>query len=242
MSDTTCVDAQTKLALAGPQPGGDESQPGFLPAATLAPVPAPLQVSDPISPSLAGGPEPNLPRCPGETPRAFSAFMTYFQLGRGRSSVAVADKLGETHGTVRNWSSKFRWAERIHAYQAGLLQAQARQHAAGQLQQAADWNRRLLDLREQEWAAAQKLNVVAQCFLETCGDDDLRRMTLAQASRALQISSSVARSAIAGAELPAAPETGLSPLQEQLLAGLTRIYGPAATSATLNSQPSALSL
>ena len=101
----------------------------------------------------------------------------------------------------------------------------SRHHAACHLQQAADWNRRLVDLREQEWEAAQKLNAVAQCFLETCGEDEVRRMTLAQVSRALKISSAVARSAITGAELPASSETGLSPLQQQLLAGLTRIYG-----------------
>ena len=172
------------------------------------------------------GETPTFPRVPGETPRAFSAFMAWFLLGQARSLAAVADKLGESPGTVKNWSSKYDWAERLQTYQAGLLQEQARQHAASHLQQAEDWNRRLVALREQEWVAAQKLNTVAQCFLETCGDDEVRRMTLAQASRALQVSSAVARSAIIGAELPASAESGLSPLQQQLLAGLTRARSP----------------
>jgi len=166
--------------------------------------------------------------------------MTYFQMGHGRSLAAVADKLGESPGTVKNWSSKYDWAERLQKYQAGLLEAQASQHAALRLQQAADWNRRLDDFREQEWVAAQKLIAVAQCFLETCGDDEVRRMTLAHASRALQVSSAVARSAIAGAELPPSSEIGLSPVQQQLLAGITRIYGasaPVASSPAPDTQP-----
>jgi hypothetical protein len=215
----------TMLANTQPNPVPDGSQPGFndsLPEVPPAVPPSSLQ--SPAS-SLS------FPRCPGETPRAFSAFMTWFKLGHARSLAAVADKLGESPGTVKNWSSKHGWAERLQTYQAGLLQEQARHHTAFHLQQAADWNRRLVDLREQEWEAAQKLNAVAQCFLETCGEDDVRRMTLAQVSRAVKISSAVARSAITGAELPPSSETELSPLQQQLLAGLTRIYGSSAASA-----------
>ena len=208
MQTTTSVDAHAKPVLNGAQPGGNGSQ------------------------TAANDPAPAFPRVPGETPRAYSAFMTWFQLGHVRSLAAVANKLGESEGTVKNWSSKHDWAERLQTYQAGLLQEQARHHAAFHLQQAADWNRRLADLREQEWEAAQKLNAVAQCFLESCGDDEVRRMTLAQASRALQVSSAVARSAITGAELPASSETGLSPVQQQLLAGLNRIYGQAKSDAS----------
>ena len=54
--------------------------------------------------------------------------MTYFQLDHARSLAAVADKLGESPGTVKNWSSKHGWAERLQTYQASLLQEQARQH------------------------------------------------------------------------------------------------------------------
>lgn len=196
---------------------------------------------------LTPAPAPAFPRVSGETPRASSAFLTWFQLGHSRSLAAVAEKLGESPGTVKNWSSKHDWAERLQKYQADLLQEQARHHTALHLRQAADWSRRLGDFREQEWEAAQKLIAVAQCFLESCGDDDVRRMTLAQASRALQVSSAVARSAITGADVPPSSETGLSPLQQQLLAGVNRIYGlaepaapasaPTAPASTLNLQP-----
>lgn len=196
------------------------------------PVPGEVHFGGSGGSFAADDPPPSFPRAPGETPRAFSAFMTWFQLGHTRSLAAVAEKLGESTGTVKNWSSKHGWAERLQAYQSGLLQEQARQHSASHLQQAADWNRRLVAFREQEWDAAQKLIAVAQCFLETCGEEELRQMTLAQVSRALEISSTVARAAITGAELHGSPDARLSPVQQQLLAGLDRIYGTSAAAAT----------
>jgi len=191
------------------------------------------------------GPVPAFPRCPGETPRAFGAFLAYFQLGRARSLPAVAGRLGETLGTVKNWSSKYAWAARLHAYHSGLLQACARDQAARALRSAADWNRRLHDFRELEWAVAQQLIVAAQCFLESFGEEELRRMTLAEVSRVLKISSALARSALAGAALPEPSDPGLSPLQQQLLAGVTRVYGqspPSSPSSNPSSEPQLLTL
>ena len=167
----------------------------------------------------------SFPRRSGETPRAFGAFLVYFQLGHARSLSAVADKLGENPGTVKNWSSKYDWAERLFIHHSGLLQAQARDQQALQSQSLAYWQQRLQEFREQEWAAAWKLQAAAQCYLENFGEEELGRMTLAQVSRALQTSSFIARSALAGAELAEVPESELSPLQRQLLAGITRVYG-----------------
>jgi hypothetical protein len=178
----------------------------------------------PIPKSSIPNPQ-SFPRRPGETPRAFSAFTTYFQLGHARSLHAVADKLGENLGTVKNWSCKYDWSERLQAYHSGLLQEQAREQAVLQRQQLADWNRRLDQFREQEWEASQKLIAAAHCFLETFGEEDLRRMTLTQVARALKVSSAMARSALTGAELSASAVSELSPLQQQLLAGVSRVYG-----------------
>jgi hypothetical protein len=120
------------------------------------------------------------PRRPGETPRAFSAFMAFFQLGHARSHQAVAETLGESLGTVRNWSSRFNWAERLQDYNSGLLEQQAHLQAENKLNHVADWNRRLEECRELEWDASQKLVAAARCFLESFGDEDLRRMTLSR--------------------------------------------------------------
>jgi hypothetical protein len=184
-------------------------------------------------------------RSPGETPRAYSAFMTWFQLGHARSHQAVADKLGEGLPTVKNWASKYDWSERLLAFNSGLLQKQAGDQAERQRKQAADWADRLNSFREQEWDAAQKLIAAAQCFLESFGEEDLRNMTLSQVSRALKISSAIGRSALAGAELPESSDAEMSPLQQQLLDAVTRVYGQPAIHGTPGEatapQPSPLS-
>jgi len=50
-------------------------------------------------------PQP-FPPYPGKTPRAFGAFLAFFQLGQTRSHQAVADKLGEGLPAVKHWASK----------------------------------------------------------------------------------------------------------------------------------------
>jgi len=151
--------------------------------------------------------------------------MAFFQLGQARSLQAVADHLGAALGTVKNWSSRFDWSGRIAAFNSGVLEQQARSEAATQTRQAADWAARLDRFREQEWDAAQKLLAAAQCFLESFGDDDLRKMTLAEVSRALKISSAIGRLALAGAELTDSSDPALSPVQHQLLDAINRVYG-----------------
>lgn len=153
--------------------------------------------------------------------------MTFFQLGHSRSLQAAADQLGDSLSTVKRWSSLHDWSGRIQAFNSGLLQQQALDQAARQRQHAAAWSARLDRFREQEWEAAQKLIIAAQCFLETFGEEDLHKMTLAQVSRALQVSSAIGRSALAGAELPASADPVLSPAQQQLLDAVKRVYGQA---------------
>ena len=106
-----------------------------------------------------------------------------------------------------------------------------------QRQQAADWAARLARFREQEWEAAQKLIAAAQCFLETFDEEALHKMTLAQVSRALKASSALARSALAGAELPDPSVPSLSPAQQQLLDALKRLYGQSRTSPVAPENP-----
>jgi hypothetical protein len=193
-------------------------------------------------PPAAGHPPPAavsspFPRLPGETPRAFSAFHAFFALGHARSLSAVAEQLGEKPDTVKRWSSKYHWSDRIQSFNSGLLQQQAAAEAATCRKTAADWTRRTSEYREQEWDAAQKLLGAAQCFLESFGERDVERMTLAQVSRALQIASRIARQALSGGTM--AEEPALAPLQAELAAALDKAYGlPADPDAILGSLPS----
>jgi hypothetical protein len=176
---------------------------------------------------------------PGETPRAFHAFITWFQLGQSRSHQAVADKLNEGLATVKNWASKYDWTDRLNALNSGLLQQHAADSARLQHDLAADWAQRLRQFREQEWDAALKLLAAARCFLESFDDTALEKMTLAQVSRALTISSKIARSALAGAELTASSTPSLSPIQQQLLEAADRLYRrPPAAEASAAQHPS----
>ncbi len=189
----------------------------------LATVAADSTPSPSTSPQPAGS-APAFPRLPGETPRACSAFTAFLQLGQLRSHQALADQLGEPLGTIKNWASRYQWTERLRQFNSGLLQAHAQAEADRQAKQAADWAARLSRFREQEWDAAQKLLLAAQCFLESFGEEDLRKMTLAQVSRAVSISSQIARAAMVGAELPPPAAPGGSPIQQQLLEALDRAY------------------
>jgi hypothetical protein len=175
--------------------------------------------------------QPDFPRHPGETPRAFGAFLAFFQLGQARSLSAVADVLGENPATVKNWSSKYRWTDRLNAFQSGLLQTQIAAATALSRQHAADWDRRTREFREHEWAAGQKLLAAVLCFLENFGDREVEKMTLAQVSRALKISTQISRQALGGHLLP--DESAPSTLEATLSAALQKAYGqPAAPPST----------
>jgi hypothetical protein len=197
----------------------------------VAPVMNPAEAVPPPPPAeqlppVALDSPPVFPRQPGETPRAFGAFLAFFQLGHGRSLPAVAEALGENHDTVKQWSSKYHWSDRILAFDSGVLQAQAQTAADLHCRQTADWTRRALEFRDQEWIAGQKLLAAVLCFLENFGDREVQGMTLGQVSRALQISSLISRQALRGSHVP--DETARSPLQTELAAALKKAYGPPA--------------
>jgi len=206
------------------------------PEATSADVPQTQPAPSVVQPSAPSPPspppnlqlatfnlQPSFQRFPGETPRAYSAFIAFFQLGHARSLQAVADKLGEGLGTVKNWSSKYDWTERLQSFNSGLLEQQAAATAAVHARQAADWAQRTSHYREQEWQAAQQLLGAVQCFLENLGDQQVEKMTLAQVSRAFQISSRIARLALSGTVGPDEPV--LAPVHIELTAALKRAYG-----------------
>ena len=151
-------------------------------------------------------------------------------MGQARSIPAVAEVLGENPATVKNWSSKYRWSDRLLAHQSGLLQTQVAAQAALAQSSAADWARRGREFREHEWAAGQKLLGAVLCFLENFGDREVEKMTLAQVSRALQISARVSRQALSGELL--SDESAPSALESALAAALQKAYGqPAAPAA-----------
>ena len=189
----------------------------------IPPTPVPAQPAEPAPRTTHHAALSSFPRATGETPRAFTAFTAYFTLSRARPLQAVADQLDEHLSTVKKWSVRHQWSERISAFNAGLLQHQAEVQLDLHHEHAADWARRTIECREQEWETAQKLRAAAQCFLETIGDQELGKMTLGQASRALHIAGRLARQALSHGQLPeTAPR---APIQQEIEAALKKAFG-----------------
>ncbi len=59
---------------------------------------------------------------PGETNKAYEAFQIYLKLGAKRSMRAVSQKLTQTEQNLRQWSSQWKWKERIKTYNLEQLQ------------------------------------------------------------------------------------------------------------------------
>lgn len=57
-------------------------------------------------------------RQPGETTRAFEAFVIYRDLGAGRSHRKTGQQLGKNLTTIGEWSVKYDWMKRVAAWDA----------------------------------------------------------------------------------------------------------------------------
>lgn len=94
---------------------------------------------------------------PGEGAKAYEAFRTYRDLGTNRTMRRAGEILGKSESTLQDWSSRWRWTDRIRAYDAylgAMLTAEAERQ---QREAAATWAGRQQVIREQEYALAQGL-------------------------------------------------------------------------------------
>lgn len=77
---------------------------------------------------MTGPPTPATPvatwaRMPEETPKAWEAFVTYRNLGPGRSIKKAAHLLGKARRTLDSWTSLYRWVQRARDWDAFQDQA-----------------------------------------------------------------------------------------------------------------------
>lgn len=112
-----------------------------------------------------------LARLSGETARAYAAFLDYVKLGDGRSLRRLLEQYQAWHGekrgqsegkaravsvptarlaTLEGWSTRYRWQERLAAYQAELAR-----------REQAVWEQRRAEVRERDWAAGEELRDLA---------------------------------------------------------------------------------
>jgi hypothetical protein len=71
---------------------------------------------------------------PGESLIAFEGYMTWFGL-KDRNPQRVAELMNVEVQTVRNWSSQFKWADRLLKYKADLLTDRVQAEAEVERQQ-----------------------------------------------------------------------------------------------------------
>jgi hypothetical protein len=67
---------------------------------------------------------------PGETLDSFEGFMCYFNLGHNRTLKGVAEKLDLNISTVKEWSAKHHWVDRILEYEAYVFNTRIASDAA----------------------------------------------------------------------------------------------------------------
>ncbi|MBH1932784.1 hypothetical protein I5Q34_00480 [Streptomyces sp. AV19] len=75
-------------------------------------------------------------RQPGESAQMYARFERYLAMGPKRSLVELASQMDAPYGSVRQWSSVGRWAERVGCYQSHVFQMAMRGGSAAVLRTA----------------------------------------------------------------------------------------------------------
>ena len=161
---------------------------------------------------------------PGESDRAFEAFRAYLELGPRRRYAAVGTKVGASLRTVKRWAADFNWRGRINTHSAQGAALSAQTENAAHRGEILDASARAQAFRDRQYALAEAILDVAGRYLERVEDDDLDRMSFADACRALDFASRLARHAGESGG-GAAPDHSL---RDQLAALLDQACGEAA--------------
>ena len=155
----------------------------------LVAQPTPTVCADPQPPSAAA---PGFSPVAGESDRAFEAFRAYLELGSRRRYAAVARKIGVSLRTVKRWAADFAWPGRIKIHSASCANQSARTEAAVQCEEILDAAARARAFRDRQFVLAEAILDVAERYLERVGDEDLERLSLPDACRALDFATRLA--------------------------------------------------
>ena len=128
----------------------------------------------------------------GESDRAFEAFRAYLELGPRRRFAAVGRKVGASLRTVQRWASDFDWRGRVKSHTARCAEESAQIETVARQEELLDAAARARAFRERQFALAEAVLDIAERYLERVEDDDLERLSLADACRALDFASRIA--------------------------------------------------
>jgi hypothetical protein len=103
---------------------------------------------------------------PQESAKAYEAFKVYLDQGPQRSIRATGRKLGKNRVTLEGWSSKWRWVERVKAWEADAAEREKVLRDEAMKADAAKWAERQRGIREREFSLGEKLLARAEQMLE----------------------------------------------------------------------------
>ena len=160
-------------------------------------------------------------RLPDETARQFCALRSFAQAGLGRtlSKLAQAEHIPLT--TLRSWSARFHWRDRIEDYDLRLLNLEQEAQREALTSRVADWTARREVIREQEYQLSLQLMKRAREIL----DNPRIFVNFPDAIRAMEIASELGRRACGMADEPQHPPPPFSDQELERL--LDRAYGQA---------------
>lgn len=154
------------------------------PAASDIPV-----VPSPVLPALDFAP------ARGESDRAFEAFRAYLELGPRRRYAAAGRQVGVTLRTIQRWAHDFDWRGRIKAHTARAAGQFVQAETVAQHEVLLDAATRAQAFRDRQYALAESILDVAERYLERVEEDDLESIRFADACKALDFASRLARHA-----------------------------------------------
>lgn len=160
---------------------------------------------------------------PGETSKAFTAFVEYLRLGPQRSVEQTCRNLGKSSGTLQIWQERFAWVKRAADYDAHLI---AVEHATVEAATKGKAIERL-EARERHKGLEQRIAEKALKALEAWFDKgEFRINSPRDAAYLLEIASKVGRLSLGLAtEHQEVTGEGGGPVQVDLGPSLKRVYG-----------------
>jgi hypothetical protein len=155
-----------------------------------------------VPPATPPSLQPSAPSLPtsfspakGESDRAFEAFRAYLELGPRRRFTAVSRKVGASLRTIQRWANDFDWRGRIKNHAARSAERSAQAESDLHHAELLDASARAKAFHERQFALAEAILDVAERYLERVEDEDLERLSLTDACRALDFASRIARHA-----------------------------------------------
>lgn len=150
-------------------------------------------------------------RQPGESEKAYEAFCIYRDAGQERSINMVYKTLAKSRTLISNWSSRWKWVERVSAYDNDL----ERQAHREKQKLVADTRKRQLQIAMQlEKKALEALNMLKP---EEMSPRDIKEM--------LRLATDIERKTLIEAEQATDTEQGRTTLADSIISAYEKRIG-----------------